>query len=91
MDDYAQLRALLDLAESVGIAVRRRPAGEDPHAAGALVRVGDREMLFLDADSPVADRIAVVAAALAGRPEVEDVFLAPEIRGRIDRAAAEAD
>ena len=89
MDEYAQLRALLDLADSVGIVIRRRPAAETPHAAGALVRLGGREMLFLDPAAAVADRIAAVAAALAGRPEVEDVFLPPEIRRHIEAAAAD--
>jgi len=91
MDEYAQLRALLDLAESVGITVRRRPPDDQPHAAGALVRLAGRELLFLDPSAAVADRIAVVAAALAGRGEIEDVFLPPEIRRHIDDATGESD
>ena len=89
MDEYAQLRALLDLAESVGIVIRRRPADDEPHAAGALVRLGGREMLFLDPGASVADRIAVVADALAGRREIEDVFLPPEIRQHVEAAGDE--
>ncbi len=84
MDEYAQLRALLDLAEGAGIVIRRAPAGADEHPGGALVRVAGREMLFLDPAASVADRIAVVAAALKGRSEVEEAFLPPEIRRRID-------
>ena len=86
MDEYAQLRALLDLAESAGIAIRRSPCPGDGGSAppGALVKLRGREMLFLDPGASVADRIAVVAAALRGRHAVEDVFLPPEIRRRID-------
>ena len=87
MDEYAQLRALLDLAESIGITVRRQPAAHGAHPAGALVRLGNREMLFLDPSAAVGDRIAVVASALAGRTEIEDVFIPPEIRRHIDDAS----
>jgi hypothetical protein len=89
MDEHAQLRALLDLAESIGIEVRRAPPGEAPSGerpGGALVRLRDREILFLDPAASPADRIAVAAAALAGRSRLEDVFLPPEIRERIERA-----
>jgi len=87
MDEYAQLRAMLDLAESAGIAIRRCPAGDAPaggHPGGALVRLKGREILFLDPAASVADRIAVVAAALRGRDEVENAYLPPEIRRHID-------
>lgn len=83
MDEYAQLRMLLEVAESTGIAIRRGPADEG-HPGGALVRLGGKEMLFLDPTASVADRIAVVAAALKGRPEVADRFLPPEVRRLID-------
>ena len=90
MDEYAKLRALLDLAESVGIKVRRAPTGQDSngtaggHPGGALVRLRNQEILFLDPGASVADRIAVVAGALAGRKEIEQTFLPPELRELID-------
>lgn len=86
MDSYLQLRQLLELAEAVGIEVRRAPeSGEsDAHPGGALVRLRGREVLFLDLSSSVGDRVAVVAAALRGRPELETMFLPPEIRQIID-------
>ena len=89
MDAEAQLSALLDLAESMGIAVRRAPSwalgetgpdADDGHPGGALVRLKGREVLFLDPTAPVADRIAVAAAALRGRPELDSHFLPPAIR-----------
>lgn len=84
MDEYEQLRYLLNLAESAGIDIRRAPAGDD-HTGGALVKLRGREILFLDPGASVADRIAVAAAALAGREELQDRFLPPQIRELIDR------
>ena len=87
MDEYAQLRSLLDLAESIGLEVRRAPAGGQAgaeHPGGALVRLRGREILFLDTVAAVADRIAVVAAALRGRCEIDRTYLPPEIRGLIE-------
>jgi hypothetical protein len=94
MDEYAKLRSLLDIVESFGIAIRRAPprgdfagiGAPDDHPGGALVRLRDQEILFLDPTASVADRIAVAAAALAGRREVEEMFLPPEIRELIDHA-----
>jgi len=88
MDEEGRLRFLLDLAESLGIEVRRAPPGgagwDTP--GGALVRLGDKEMLFMDAAAPIAARIVAAAAALAGRREIEQMFLPPEIREVIERA-----
>ena len=89
MDPQTRLSVLLDLAEELGVAVRRVPsAGEGAeHPGGALVRLRDREMLFLDPSAAIADQIAVVAAALRGREQIEQRYLPPEIREAIDQAA----
>lgn len=88
MDEYAQLRALLDLAESAGLTLRRAPlpSEQQEHPGGALVKLRGQEILFLDPTAAVADRIAVVAAALKGRQVVEEAFIPPEIREIIDGA-----
>jgi len=83
MEPERQLRALLDLVESLGILLRRMPAGEGG-SPGALVRLRDREMLFLDPAAPVADQVAVVADALRGRPGLEELYLPPELRELIE-------
>ena len=88
MDQDGKLRILLDLTESLGIEVRRAPArgaGWDLEG-GSLVRLGDKEMFFLDDGAPTDAQINAVAAALAGRREIEQMFLPPEIREIIDRA-----
>jgi hypothetical protein len=91
VDDYEQLRYLLDLAESAGIDIRRAPAGvagDGPgggeHPGGALVKLKGKEILFLDPAASVADRIAVAAAALAGRADLQDRYLPPQIRDLLD-------
>lgn len=91
MEPDTQLGVLLDLAESAGIDIRRAPGGGDStgHPGGALVTLRGREMLFLDPTACVADQINAVAGALAGRAEIKNRFLPPEIRDLIDRAASE--
>ena len=93
MDEYRQLRFLLDLAEELGVAIRRAPAASsdgansaESHPGGALVKLMGRDILFLDPSASVSDRIAVAASALTGRDELEERFLPPEIRRRIERA-----
>ena len=88
MNQHEQLTALIDLAESVGIEIRAAPpsgaAGEQ--RPGALVRLKGRELLFLDPTATVADQIAVAAAALAGRGELQERFIPPQLREQLDLA-----
>ncbi len=86
MEIQSKLAALVDLAEELGISVRRVPlAGESAeHPGGALVKLKGREMFFLDPTAAPADQVAALGAALKGRPEIEDRFLPPEIRDAID-------
>jgi len=89
MDPQVSLENLLELAEEMGITVRRIPAAAETseHPGGALVRLRGEEILFLDPAASVPDQISVVAAALRGREEIENRFLPPEIRRLIDEAA----
>ena len=88
MDIQEQLAALLDLAESLGMQIRHAPAGRDggDHPGGAMVRLKGREILFLDDTAAPADQVAVLAAALANKKELQDVFLPPEIRQILDES-----
>ena len=90
VEPHLHLRRLLDLAEEVGITIRRVPAAGDgaDHPGGALVRLKGREMLFLDPTAAPADQLAVVASALRGRQEIANRFLPPEIRQLIDGETA---
>ena len=85
MDAQDLLDALLELAQTLGITVRTADAGSTQ--GGALVRLKGREVLFLEASADLADRIDAVAAALAGRAELVDRFLLPEVRAALERAS----
>ena len=72
----------MELAATLGIGLRRVPgAGQSgDHPGGALVRGRQEEMIFLDTTAAVEDQIDVVAAAIRGRPELQERFLPPELR-----------
>ena len=86
MDEQAQLDALVELAEGLGIPIRRVPAaGESAeHPGGAMVRLKGKEVIFLDPTAVLADQVAMMAQCLRGRKEIEDRFLPPELRQLID-------
>ena|SRR6056297_1462335 len=92
MDRHRLLSELLELAEGMGIVIRRMPAvgaGSD-HPGGSLVRLRGQEMLFLNPTAGVADQVDAAAAALVGREELERQYLPPEIRETIERAGRNA-
>jgi hypothetical protein len=74
---------LVDLAEDLGIEVRPAPASQ-AHPGGALVRLRGREILFLDPAASVEEQIPVLVSALAGRSELQDRFLPPDLRELLD-------
>lgn len=84
MDDISTLNRLIDLAEALGVEVRKAPPGGQEHPGGALVRLGSRSLLFLDPDAPVPDQLAVAAEALRGRAELDEQFLPPDLRGLLE-------
>ena len=91
MDAKEQFAALADLAESLGMEIRRAPAAEGAERpGGAVIRLKGRQIVFLDESAPAAERAAVLAGALAERPEVADMFLPPQLREIIERARGDA-
>lgn len=88
MEADSQIHLLLDLADEVGLEVRRVVGSSSgaEHPGGAMVRLKGKEILFLDPAAGPGDQIAVLAAALKGRPAVEERFLPPEIRELIEGA-----
>jgi hypothetical protein len=93
MDDAALLAALQELAEELGLAVRRLPAdaafdGVGPSGSG-LCTLRGRHMVWLSASDPLDRQVEVLARALrehAGE-SLEMRFLAPAIRERLNRGA----
>lgn len=86
MELQEQLTSLLDVAESLGITVRRVVSAgvSAEHPGGALVKLKGREILFVDPRATIADQLEAVASALRGRPELQEMFLRPEIRQLIE-------
>ena len=76
------LESLMDLADELGVTVRRMPPGGD--SAGAVVTLKGKQVVFLDPSAAPAEQAVVLASALAGREELEDRFLPPEVRELID-------
>jgi hypothetical protein len=85
------LDLLVGLAEEAGIAVRIARAGESelPPRSG-ICRVRGRLLLVVAAAEPIEARIDAVAAALRehGAGLLEERFLPPAVRERLDRTGA---
>jgi hypothetical protein len=86
METMRLLECLTDLADELGIAIRSMPGGGD--SAGAVVTLKGRRVVFLDPSAAPAEQIAVIASALAGRSELQDRFLPPEVRELMDSASS---
>ncbi|MFW6061931.1 MAG: hypothetical protein ACOC93_03900, partial [Planctomycetota bacterium] len=65
MDSSETLRALLGIAEEIGIQVRLAPATAEWGGApgGTRVRLKGREILFLNTSAPLADQLEAAAVA----------------------------
>ena len=88
----AQLTAMLDLAEELCIEVRPlSQAGQSSeHPGGSVVRLKGKEVIFLEASASLAEQVGVVAEALAGRAELQQRYLRPEVRQMIESARKQA-
>lgn len=85
MDDAAKLRTLLDLAEAIGLDVRRMAVRRDAsHAGGAWVQLKGRTILFIDPHATPGENISVAVEALRGRPELQEQFIPPAIRDLLE-------
>ena len=86
MDEYAKVRYLEDLAESLGIIIRSGPGDSPDYAgsAGAVVRLRGKEILFLNPLAPPADQLEIICQALRARPELKDMYIPPELRDAIN-------
>lgn len=92
MNEFDKLRYLLDLAEEWGIDVRRSPAGGGTgHPGGALVRLGERELLFVDPTAGPADQLNAVVQALRGHPQANARYLPPSIRALLNDSAEQGE
>ena len=91
MEPPALLDLMAELAEEAGLRVRVMPRGAAPEGellpGTGVCRVRDQIWVVLSPGDPVEDRIDALAAALRdhAKPFLEDRFVPPAVRERIDR------
>jgi len=73
---------MLDVARRLGIVVRH--VSLDGSGGGLAVVKGQRH-LFIDTTAHPEDQLQTVAKALAGLPEIPNLFLRPDVRKVIER------
>jgi UDP-N-acetylmuramate dehydrogenase len=87
VDEHELFEELVRLARSLGVEVRVERFETPPARGGGRCVVDGRELVLLDARATPADRVETLAAALAGA-DLDDVYLPPEVRERIERAVS---
>jgi hypothetical protein len=83
MDATAQLDTVLQLFEQLGIEVRRERLGG---SGGGLCKIRGQRVVFVDLDADTATKLDCCIEALAGVPEAASVYMAPDMRERMDRS-----
>ncbi len=82
MDRQILLDELLALALEMNLEVRK--AFLDGQGGG-LCRLKGKWVLFVDEAASIDERIGVVAESLADRPELENIYLMPQVREAIEK------
>jgi hypothetical protein len=87
MQNQELISAMLDLAENAGLEVRKEYFDGD---GGGLCILRGKRILFVDTAADAAEQVARTAAALAKLPELDTMFILPQIREELDKYQAEA-
>ena len=77
---------IIDLAKRIGITVRHARLGGN--GGGLAIFKGGRQ-LFVDLDADPADQLEQTAKAIAGLPELDSLFIRPDVRELLDRYRAD--
>jgi hypothetical protein len=88
VDPQQTLDNILDLAERLGIEVRRAALGGE---GGGLCTLKGRRVLFIDQSADVATQCERCLADLACLPEIDSTFIRPDLREQFDRRRHERD
>ncbi len=83
MDNESILAELLDLAEAQGIEIRKVRIDSE---AGSLCCLRGKWVLFIDDLAPAIEQLDVVASALAGIIDIQQIYLKPQIREIIEKS-----
>jgi hypothetical protein len=84
LDAAQMVEYLAELAGKLGIIVR----WEEPIGEGGICELRGKRYLFVDRSTDAYTQLEVMANALCDEP-LEDVFILPEVRERLDHARAE--
>jgi UDP-N-acetylmuramate dehydrogenase len=87
VEERELFRELVGVAARLGVEVRVEPFQTPAVRGGGRCVLDGRELILLDARAPLVDRVEALARALAGF-DLEDVYLPPELRERIEAAQA---
>ncbi len=82
MDELDLLDQLAALAEELGVQVRREPIDGE---SGGLCRLKGQPVLFIDTLADLGTRVQRSLEGLARLPGIDDHYLRPDVRERIDR------
>lgn len=82
MEQEQLLENLAAIAEELGIEVRHIHL--DCSSAGGLCKLKDKWVLILDKDSPLNEQVDIAVLALKDRPELESIYLRPQVRELIE-------
>lgn len=85
VDPRRLLDGLLGVARALGVEARVEPFEKRGRTAGGLCRVRGRQVILVDANSPLPDQVGVLAEAL-GRLDLSSLTLPPELGLLIDDA-----
>lgn len=81
MDSEAVLAELLDLAERLGIEVRRELLSGE---GGGLCLLRGQRVLFVDTGADLVEQVGRTAAALSDVDGVAECYVRPEVRELLD-------
>ncbi|MHC4675230.1 MAG: hypothetical protein ACYTBZ_22320 [Planctomycetota bacterium] len=81
MNLSSRLENLLALAEQMGIDVRAEPMGGE---GGGMCLLRGKKVLFVDTSADLATRYDSTLAAMANLPELDNMYIVPEVRQDID-------
>jgi len=82
MDAATQVEAVVDLLGRLGIEVRKERLGG---AGGSLCEIRGRRVVFIDLEADLATTLDRCLTALAALPEVDELYLPPELRERLEQ------
>lgn len=83
MDIENKLGIVLEVCSKLGLEVRPERLGG---AGGGLCKLKGKSIVFIDLDAEPETRYERLVAGLAALPQVDDLFLVPEVRADLDLA-----